>query len=141
MNDIKLSLTVTLPGRVMFSEQECSKQLKKTIVDKKNHKKVIDVTVVDFAKTTEHSMVVESKVDGKKVKETIHFRTRKCKPITQVINMTSEAYNYMVSAECPYWEKPKDWKGYNKQKRLESHLHQTALTLGGQVKYYKVFED
>ena len=66
MDDVKLSLTVTLPGRVMFSEQECSKQLKKTIVDKKNHKKVIDITVVDFAKTFDMPVVVTGDFNYKK---------------------------------------------------------------------------
>lgn len=141
MDDVKLSLTVTLPGRVMFSKQECLKPLKKTVVDKRNRKKEIDILVEDFAKTDDHSLVVTTKVDGKDVRETINFRTRKCRPVTQVINMTSDAYNYMISAECPTWEKKKDWNKFSKKERLESHLHQTALHLGGLVKHYKVFED
>lgn len=141
MDDVKLSLTITLPGRVMFSKQECLKPLKKTIVDKRNHKKKIDILVEDFAKTEEHSLVVTTKVDGKNVKETINFRTRKCKHVTQVINMTSDAYNYMISAEYPAWEKKRDWNKFSKKERLESHLHRIALHLGGLVKHYKVFED
>lgn len=141
MNDVKLSLTVTLPGRVMFSKQECLKTLKKTVVGKNNRKKEIEVIAEDFAKTENHSMVITTKVDGKDVRETISFRTRKCRPVTQVINMTTEAYNYMISAECPHWEKLKDWKKMSKKDKLESHLHQTALHLGGVVKHYKVFED
>ena len=77
MNDVKLSLTVTLPGRVMFSKQECLKTLKKTVVDKHNRKREIEVNVEDFTKTTDHSMVVESIVNGKKTRETINFKILK----------------------------------------------------------------
>ena len=35
MSNIKVSLTMLVPGAIMVSEQECSKQLKKPVITKK----------------------------------------------------------------------------------------------------------
>jgi hypothetical protein len=47
----------------------------------------------------------------------------------------------MISKECPYFSKPKDWARMSKIKRLEAHLEETCKALGGISYTYQVFED
>lgn len=128
MNEVKVSLSIKLPGRVMLS-QESAKALEK----------------MNLAGFTKHSMVVEEhKRMGKKVKvdkETIHYKTRNTTPAVQHLNISKEAYLYMIGKECPSFIKPKDWARMSKIKRLEAHLAEIAESRGGVVLHYHVFED
>ena len=124
MSEIKVNLSITLQGRVLMSEQECSK-------NPNNY---------DY-----HSMLVESTVKikkGKKVdKELIKFRTRKSIPASQSINISKEAYEYYISKECPEFSKPKYWQSMSKKMRLEAHLAEITKGLNGIRFTYQVFED
>ena len=84
MSEVKLSLSIKLPGRVMYSQEE-AKALEQQ----------------GLAGFTKHSLVVEMyKRMGKKVKvdkETIHFKTRNTIPAIQNINISKDAYDYMSS--------------------------------------------
>ena len=128
MSEVKLSLSIKLPGRVMYS-QESAKALEK----------------MNLAGFTKHSMVVEEhKRMGKKVKvdkETIHFKTRNTIPAVQNINICKEAYLYMIGKECPSFISPKDWSRMSKVKKLEAHLNEIAESRGGTVLHYHIFED
>lgn len=62
-------------------------------------------------------------------------------PAYQHINITTDSYNYMVSKECPYWEKIKDWMRMSKKARLESHLLKTCEHFRGKSFTYEVLED
>lgn len=128
MSEIKLSLSIKLPGSVMYS-QEGAKALEQQ----------------GLAGFTKHSLVVEMhKRMGKKVKvdkETIHFKTRNTIPAVQNINISKDAYNYMVSNECPSFMTPKDWSRMSKVKKLEAHLNEIAESRGGKVLHYHIFED
>ena len=128
MSEVKLSLSIKLPGRVMLS-QEGAKALE-------------EQGLVGF---TKHSLVVEMhKRMGKKVKvdrETIHFKTRNTIPAVQHLNISKEAYNYMVGKECPSFMHPKDWNRMSKVKKLEAHLKELAESRGGTVLHYHIFED
>lgn len=128
MNEVKVSLSIKLPGRVMLS-QESAKALEK----------------MNLAGFTKHSMVVEEhKRMGKKVKvdkETIHFKTRNSVPAVQNINICKEAYLYMIGKECPSFISPKDWSRMSKVKRLEAHLNEIAESRNGVVLHYHIFED
>ena len=115
-NKIKVSLSVTLQGSVMLS-QEQAKALEK---EKEG-------TGYDT-----FSMRVEGKKsDGKKDVQTITVKTRKCKPASQSLNLSMDAYNYMVSNKAPYFVKPRDWEGLTKKQRLEAHLKRIVEELGG----------
>ena len=128
MSEVKLSLSIKLPGRVMYS-QEGAKALE----------------YQGLAGFKKHSLVVEMhKRMGKKVKvdkETIHFKTRNTVPAIQHINISKEAYVYMTSKECPSFMSPKDWSRMSKVKKLEAHLNEIAESRGGKVLHYHIFED
>jgi hypothetical protein len=128
MSEVKLSLSIKLPGSVMYS-QEGAKALEQQ----------------GLAGFTKHSLVVEiHKRMGKKVKvdkETIHFKTRNTVPAIQNINISKDAYNYMISKECPSFMSPKDWSRMSKVKKLEAHLNEIAESRGGVVLHYHIFED
>ena len=128
MSEVKLSLSIKLPGRVMYS-QESAKTLEQQ----------------GLAGFTKHSLAVEEhKRMGKKVKvdkEIIHFKIRNTTPAIQNINISKEAYIYMTGKECPSFMKPKDWSRMSKVKKLKAHLNEIAESRGGTVLHYHIFED
>lgn len=125
-NEIKVSLSVTLQGSVMLS-QEQAKALEK---EKEG-------TGYDT-----FSMRVEGKrSDGKKDVQTITVKTGKCKPASQSLNLSMDAYNYMVSSEAPYFVKPRDWERLTKKQRLEAHLKRIVEELGGVSFTYAVLDN
>lgn len=169
-----MNLTMTLPGGVMLSEQECSKQLKKPVLNTKGRfagkqkrdkegNLVFETTIVpDLDKLDYHSVKVSYKDEEtrKTTQEWINFYTRKCKPAKQVLNISSEAYEYFVSFEVPegYWPpadfKPNKtllkrgisrtkqaWMAMSDKSRLEWHLHRICASRGGTLEGYKVFND
>lgn len=123
-----MSVTIELPGRTMMTPQECGE-------NPKNY--------------DAHSVVTSAKCFDKKTnksfykKETIHFRTRKCIPAYQSINMSSEAYDYMTSASCPGWfnKGVGQWKRMSSIHRLEEHLERLCKGLNGKSYTYVVFDD
>lgn len=141
-NEIKVSLNIILPGRVMLSKDECLKTTQKEITRKRkngqSYKKVIDVQVEDPDKMDKDTIRV---TDNGKNYETLTVYTRKCKPATQSINLYKDTYDYMVSKECPEWCKVSMWNQMGKKARLEAHLKQIAEHLGGKLLSYQVFED
>ena len=144
MNEIKLSLSIELPGSTMFSKEECLKTTRKVIEKKtkagKIYKKTIEAKVEDWDKVEKHSMRVAN-MNGTNP-EIITFHTRKCKPATQSLNMSKEAYEYMIDKDsCPSWSKPGKWAAMSKKERLEAHLQRTVEYLGGTSYTYQVFED
>lgn len=144
MSEIKLSLSITLLGRVMLSKDECLKTTHKVIEKKtkagKIYKKTIEVKVEDWDKMEKHTMRVTD-TNGFNP-EIITFHTRKCKPATQSLNMSKEAYEYMIDKDsCPSWSKPGKWAAMSKKERLEAHLQKTVEHLGGTSYTYQVFED
>lgn len=144
MSEIKLSLSIELQGSTMFSKEECLKTTHKVIEKKtkagKIYKKTIEARVEDLDKMEKHSMKVAN-LNGTSP-EIITFRTRKCKPATQSLNISKEAYEYMIDKDsCPSWSKPGKWAAMSKKERLEAHLQRTVEYLGGISYTYQVFED
>lgn len=126
MSEIKLSLNIKLPGRVMMSEHECSKNPKERFIY--------------------HKMQVENK----KGTETIKFRTRTCYESSQIINICKEAYEYMTAKAknkkddakyCPVFSLPEKWYPLSKKERLEAHLQRITEHLEGTSYSYQVFDD
>ena len=125
-NEIKVSLSVTLQGSVMLS-QEQAKALEKEKVG----------TGYDA-----FSMRVEGKNgDGKKDAKTITVKTRKCKPASQSLNLSVDAYNYMIGEEAPYFVKARDWEKLTKKQRLEAHLRRIVEGLGGVSFTYAILDN
>lgn len=128
MDDVKVNLNIVLLGSTMLSKQECLKNPKESY----EHQKIRVETVKK-----------DPKKKNKFIKsvEWIDIKVRKCKTASQSINMTHQAYKYMIGKECPYFMKPKDWARMSKVKRLEAHLEETCRALGGISYTYQVFED
>lgn len=124
MNEIKLSLTILLPGRTILSKEACLKTMQKGN----------EIVVVE-----DYDKCDKSYVNVGKRTYTIH--TRKCKPATQKINLGRDAYEYFISNECPYWCKPKVWNALSKKQRLLAHLEGIAESLNGKLESYHIFED
>lgn len=88
------------------------------------------------------SMRVEGKKsDGKKDIQTITVKTRKCKPAGQSLNLSMDAYEYMIGKEAPYFVKPRDWEKLTKKQRLEAHLKRICEELGGVSFTYAVLDN
>ena len=140
MSEIKLSLSIELQGSTIFSKEECLKTTQKTITTKNGRKRTVTKVVEDWDKMEKHTVRVTNK-DGAN-SEIITFHTRKCKPATQSLNMSKEAYEYMIDKDsCPSWSKPSKWAAMSKKERLEAHLQRTVECLGGISYTYQVFED
>lgn len=117
MNDVKLSLAIALPGRVMMSGEESPVNSQRETVKVYN-----DVT---------------------KKFENIHITTKKCKPAQQHINICSEAYKDMVSNSTPYGFKGTsfEWKKLKKNEKLLWHMQELAAAMGGMLVNYHIFDD
>lgn len=140
MSEIKLSLSIELRGSTMFSKKECLKTTQETITTKNGRKRTVTKVVEDWDKMEKHTMRVTDK-DGTNP-EIITLHTRKCKPATQSLNMSKEAYEYMIDKDsCPSWSKHGKWAAMREKERLEAHLQRTVEHLGGVSYAYQVFED
>lgn len=124
-NEIKVSLSITLQGSVVLS-QEQAKALEEEKVG----------TGYDA-----FSMRVEGLKKGKKDAETITVKTRKCKPAGQSLNLSMDAYEYMIGKEAPYFVKPRDWERLTKKQRLEAHLKRIVEGLGGVSFTYTILDN
>lgn len=142
-NEIKVSLNITLPGRVMLSKDECLKTTQKEIIKKNNktgksYKKIITEVVEDLSKMDKSTIKVS---ENGRNNEVLTIYTRKCKPATQSINLCKDTYDYMTSKECPEWCKVSVWNQMGKKAKLEAHLKKIAEHLGGKLESYQIFED
>lgn len=124
-NEIKVSLSVTLQGSVMLSQEQA---------------KALEEEKVGTGYDT-FNMRVEGLKDGKKDAKTITVETRKCKPANQSLNLSVDAYNYMTGKEAPYFVKARDWERLTKKQRLEAHLKRIVEELGGVSFTYAVLDN
>ena len=140
MSEIKLSLSIELRGSTMFSKEECLKTTQEDITTKNGRKRTVTKVVEDWDKMEKHTVRVTDKNGANP--EIITFHTRKCKPATQSLNISKEAYEYMIDKDsCPSWSKPGKWSAMSEKERLEAHLQRTVEHLGGVSSIYQVFED
>lgn len=140
MDNIKVSLTITLPGGVMYSKEECLKTTQKIVkVTSKKNGKTFSKRVLTTEKDPSKFERSTLKIIGG---ETLSIEVPKCRPASQTINMTREAYNYMTSKVCPEWFKNHSkWLKLKPLERLEEHLKTTSAHFGGVIESYKIFED
>ena len=131
MADVKLSVTILLPGSKIVTSQECEE----------NPLKYCD----------RNSLILSVKHWDPKAKcsfykkEPLVFYTKKREPAQQVIKMSPDAYEYMISSACPEWFIPQGgiskWKKMSIEQRLEAHLERTCKALRGISYTYVVFND
>ena len=139
---IKVNLSIVLPGRTMLSEQECSKQLIEFKYNKHTKKKEKVVTAkYDNNKVTPERLFLDYKDASGRHKEPIFFSTRNCIPAKKSMNISKEAYNYMVSSECPEWAKAGEWKQLSRIKRLTQHMQRMCENEGGISFEFPIFDD
>lgn len=147
MTEVKVRLSMSVPGAQMLSSQECDKNPK----DNYNVKTVIAEFVTK---------------KGKLYKENIIVRTRKCRLIKQCLNISKEAYNYMTAADQPPTKhlakkvyltktigKEKNgklkkvtiestvWAQMSPMKRLNWHMALTAESFGAVDYKFEVLDD
>ena len=127
MSEIKVRLSMEVPGAIMLSSQDCEKMSKK---------EAYDHTII----------VVEQKVKkGKKLvteKEALHINTRKSRPARQSISISKEAYSSMTNAkEIPSPGLLKTWGSMTTAQRLEYHLNLIAENFGATSFSYEVLDD
>lgn len=134
MSEIKLNLSIETPGRAMFRENECLKKIERHLKRNGKTRLLID-TVYDSDKTEKNILVLDKG-------DVYTYHTRKCIPARQIVNISKEAYTYMVGNDStPSHITHKAWIGMSKKERLQTHLKMIADDLGGTSYTYKVFED
>jgi len=119
MDNVKLSLTIILPGRVIMTKKDARKDIKNNY----NYE----------------SVNVEWKENGKKKHEMLNIKTRKCYNVKQVINMTNEAY-YAMLTEAPVDFKGK-WKAIPKIEKIKMHCKDICNELGGTSFTFSIIDD
>ena len=126
MNEIKVSLSITLQGGVMYSQEQA-----KALEEEKAGTGYDTINMIAECKES----------DGREDVQTITVKTRKSKPASQSLNLSMDAYNYMVSNEAPYFVKPRDWGRLTRKQRLEAHLKRIVEELGGVSFTYAVLDN
>lgn len=142
MSEIKVRLSLLVPGATMLSSQECEEKPKESY-------------------TQETIKLVYWTKKGKKKVEDITINLRKNRPAKQVICISKEAYDFMVnSSEIPnpkYAKKIKVarktkgkgvkteimtvWANFTDKQRLEYHLADIAEAMNANGFSYEILED
>lgn len=106
MYETKVNLVMTIPGRVMMSEKECLRKVRKPLLNKKTGKQIVSkngepvwhtVLEADPSKTDSNTLTISN---GSK-EETIYYRTRKAYPAQQRLNICREAFEDFTSTTMP----------------------------------------
>jgi hypothetical protein len=147
MIDIKLSLTILVPGADMIRKAESLKSTQVPVINKKTGKQVFKqgkplvktILVEDPLKHDLNSMFLKDKKG--KIVDRITFYTRKSVPARRSLNLSREAYEYMVSEVYPEWYKQRNWKNLTKEQRLAIHLDRIAANFGGVLEDFIVYDD
>ena len=145
MIDIKVSLTILVPGANMISKEESLKRIQKCVTNKgkqvyKQGKPLMkEVLVEDPGKHDLNTVLISN--DKGKIVDRVTFYTRKSVPARRSMNFSREAYEYMVSDVYPEWYKLRNWKNLTKEQRLAIHLERIAQNFGGEVEDFIVYDD
>lgn len=123
-NEIKISVSISLPGRIMLTQEQAEAS--------ENKKSGSGFNFFSME-------VSDSKGENRQL---ISVKTRKTVPASQSLNISKDGYDAMTDKETvPYWSKEGTWKGMNAKMRLEAHLRRICEGLGGTSYTYQVFED
>lgn len=138
MNDIKVRLSLCVPGAQMISKQECLKNPKDSY---NTDKMTVEYTVGKGKKT-------------KVKKEILTIKTRKSRVAKQNINICSEAYYHMIASSeppTPKYAKPVGykqngdpisvWSTMSVDARLEVNLGLIAEHFNATEYSYEVLDD
>ena len=145
MIDIKVSLTILVPGANMISKEESLTSIQRCVTNKgkqvyKQGKPLMkEVLVEDLDKHDLNTILISN--DKGKIVDRVTFYTRKSVPARRSMNLSREAYDYMVSDMYPEWYKLRNWKNLTKEQRLTIHLERIAQNFGGEVEDFIVYDD
>lgn len=127
MTEPKISLTMTLPGRILISQQEAE-----------NKPKMMN----------DEQLILRS---WKGKKDIVSFKTRKTLPIKQVLKMTEEAYQYMLNEPVSskynrFIAKSKGksiriWDNMSEDVRIKLHCKRIADDFGAIDFTYNIMND
>lgn len=127
MLEIKVRLSMSVPGAQMLSSQDCEKMSKKDAYD-------YSTLVVSCKEKKGKKPIIK--------KETLHINTRKSKPAKQCVSISKEAYDYMTDVkEIPSSKLVRTWANMSKAKRLEYHLSLMAESFNALSYTYEIFDD
>ena len=146
MIDIKMSLTILVPGANMVSKAESLKVTQKQVYNKagkpvyKQGKPLMRTVLVEDPEKHDLNSLLITNSKGKVV-DRLSFYTRKSVPARRSLNISREAYDYMVSDVYPEWYRQRNWKNLSREQRLALHLQRIAENFGGQIEDYIVYED
>ena len=125
MQNVKVTLNITLPGRVMISREEVRKSPRAN-----TYHTAIDVTYNKWNKASHKKEAI---------KETLHVFTRKCVPAHQSLNISLTAYEWMTSkTSFPSYIRKNTWEAMNIKERLEVHLKEICRDMGGTSFTYEI---
>lgn len=117
MTETKVRLSIVIPGRTLLSEQECSKNPKENYT---------------------YSKMSVNKDEKGKSKITIHIAERKCKTAKQNIQLSKEAYDYMIGTGSAT---VKGWKSFSKNQKVNYHCSKIAEALGGISYHFEILDE
>jgi hypothetical protein len=117
MDDIKVTVSFSIPGSIMLKENDPNGD------------------PVEFVSS---SLSVSNR--NSKKSETITFKTPKCKPCTQSINMTREAYKSMLNTPI-HKISPFQWNSMSKKKKIAEHLKDIQHDLHATSFEFIIYED
>lgn len=124
MNNItKVSLTIEVEGRTLVRKSD------------------VEVISTIFKKFPAKKLKNGKEIPERVKKIDITHNSLMSKPAKVHVNLNMEAYNYMISPECPYWAKPKKWVNMDKIARLEAHLQRICEHTRGKSFTYEILED
>lgn len=66
--------------------------------------------------------------------------TKEDQPAKQVINMSEEAYTYMVAIKPEKFKGEKSWGEMTQNQRIKYHAIMIAKTLGGELESFEVLK-
>lgn len=156
MDDVKITVKFTLPGRVLYKEEGPYETVKPSF---KNAKCTIykPVTSPDPNKYDKHILEVD---DSRGNYDRITFFTRKTIPASQIIKISKQAYDYYVSNDAPSSYKVPPtfkisrkqfqegvrpatvaWSRLSKEEKIAYHLRELCLSLGGQLESFEILND
>ena len=143
MSTSKIRLSIILPGSVLLSQEETCKLQDVVVKTESGHPKVKDGKVVtetvlkpDSTKFDHFQMEVMDK--GKP--EVIKVSTRKCKPATQVISLSEEAYEEFTNPAIVPYKYKGVWKSITNNQRVLWHCQQIADAMGGKLESFVILD-
>ena len=143
MSTTKIRLTIVLPGSTLLSQEETCKLQNVAVKTESGKPKVKDGKVV----TEEVLLPDNNKFDHFQIQvmdkgkpETLKVATRKCRPATQVICLTDDAYEEFTDPNITPYKYKGVWRSITKNQRVLWHCQQIAEAVGGRLDSFVILD-